>query len=93
MTAIGNPPLVIPSELVELTGLGEQEFKIELAIFMYKKFNLSSGKTARFAGMPRVAFLHELGKRKIPLNYDEEEAMHDVEAMKAFNEKFPVKPQ
>jgi predicted HTH domain antitoxin len=92
MTTVENTPLVIPSELVKLTGLGEQELKIELAIYFYKKFNLSSGKAARFAGIPRVVFFHELGKRKIAVNYDEQDALHDVEAMKAFNEKHPISP-
>jgi len=93
MTTVENAPLVIPLELVKMTGLDEQELKIELAIYFYKKFNLSSGKAARFAGIPRVAFFHELGKRNIPVNYDENDALHDVEAMKAFGEKYPTSPK
>lgn len=81
--------MLIPAEIVQMTGKDEQELKIELAIFFYKKFNLSSGKAARFAGIPRFAFFHELGKRNLTVNYDEEDAKHDVEAIKKFNEKFP----
>jgi len=92
MAAVENAPLIIPSEFVKLTGLNEQELKIELAIYFYKKFNLSSGKASRFAGIPRVAFFHELGKRKIAVNYDEHDALHDVEVMKAFGETPPTQP-
>jgi predicted HTH domain antitoxin len=83
--------LTIPSEIVESLGKDEIELKIELAIFFYKKFNLSSGEAAKFAGIPRVAFWHELGKRKIPINYDEEDARQDIETIQRFNEKFPMK--
>lgn len=90
MPTVVNSPLIIPPEIIRMTGKDEQELKIELAIFFYKKFNLSSSKAARFADIPRVAFFHELGKRKISINYDEDDAKHDVEAMNAFNEKFPL---
>ena len=87
MTATENAPIFISSEVIQSLGMNEQEMRIELAIFFYKKLSLSSGEAAKFAQIPRVAFWHELGKRKIPINYDEDDALHDVETMQQFNEK------
>lgn len=80
--------VIIPNEILESIGKDEQEIKIELAVFFYKAFHLSSSKAAEFAGISRVAFWKELGKREIPLNYDEEDARHDVETILEFNAKF-----
>ena len=77
--------ITIPSEILERIGKDEQEIKIELAIFFYKDFNLSASKAAEFAGINRLAFWKELGNRQIPLNYDEEDAQHDVEVINEFN--------
>ncbi len=91
MLATDPVSLVIPSEIIQSIGKGELELRIELAIFFYKKFNLSSGEAAKFAEIPRIAFLHELGKRKLPVNYNEDDARHDVETMQRLSDKFPVK--
>ncbi|AEE50348.1 UPF0175 family protein [Haliscomenobacter hydrossis] len=80
--------VVIPNGILESIGKDEQEIKLELAVFFYKEFHLSSSKAAEFAGISRIAFWKELGKREIPLNYDEEDARHDVETMLEFNAKF-----
>ncbi|MBK9014543.1 MAG: UPF0175 family protein [Saprospiraceae bacterium] len=93
MTTIAeNRPLVIPPDVLQSIGLSEQSIKLELAIIFYKEFQLSSGKAARFAGISRVAFLHELGLRKIAINYDEADAQHDVEAINEFNKNSPQSP-
>lgn len=85
----GNPHFItIPSEILAHIDKDEQSIKIELAIFFYKEFNLSAAKAAEFAGINRLTFWQELSNRQIPLNYDEEDALHDVKVISEFNEKF-----
>jgi len=40
---------------------------------------IPAGKAGEFAGLSRVEFWEELGKRDIPLNYDVKEFEQDVE--------------
>ncbi len=82
-------PIIIPIEVLQNLGKTEKDLKIELAVMFYRQFNLPSGQAAQFAGISRVGFFYELGKRNIPINYDESDALHDVEAIKKFNQKFP----
>lgn len=85
-----NSPLTIPADVVQSIGKSDEEIKIALAIFFYKEFGLSTAQAAGFAEMSRVAFLQELGKRKIPINYDASDELHDAETMRQFNEEFTV---
>jgi len=51
---------------------------LERAIQLYQEGILSSGKASKVAGISRIAFQKELGKRQIPVNYDEEELEKDL---------------
>jgi len=39
------------------------------------------GKASEFAGMNRILFQKELGKREVPVNYDEGELERDLETL------------
>lgn len=60
----------IPIETLNQLGKSESDLKMDFAIFLYTELTLSSAKCAAVAEVPRVVFLDELGKRKIPLHYD-----------------------
>jgi predicted HTH domain antitoxin len=81
--------IIIPKEMAQLSGKTEQELKIEIAIFFYKNLNLSSSQAADFANIPRYQFFRELGNRNIPINYEEEDALQDVEMAKTYRQKMP----
>ncbi len=82
------PPLVISPDFLRLLGKSEQEVKIELAIFFFTSHYLSTGQAARFAGMSRVEFWEELGKREIPIfDYEEANLREEVESLRSFNAK------
>jgi len=51
---------------------------LERAIQLYQEGTLSSGKASKVAGISRIAFQKELGRRQIPVNYDEEELEKDL---------------
>lgn len=90
MAATVTAPLIIPAEILESIGKDDHVIRLELAIFFYKEFDLASGEAAKFAGISRVTFWRELGKRHIPINYDEGDAQQDVRAIEKFNKKFPL---
>jgi len=71
----------IPKDVIEQSGMTEAEVKLSLALFFYVEFKMSSGRCAKFAGIPRVKFFDELGKRGLPLNYDEEALKQDLETI------------
>lgn len=83
--------ITIPPEVLLATGKETDELKIELAIFFYKNFNLSTGEAAKFAEISRVSFNSELGKRSIAINYDSKDVEDDLNAIAIFNKKFPLK--
>ena len=77
--------VIIPKEFASLAGKTENELKLELAIFFYKAFKISSGKAARFAGIPRVVFYRELGNHKVPVNYDVADFEQDLKTLEKLN--------
>lgn len=91
MADVQTSPVIIPANILVSIGRPERELKIDLAIFFYKEFQLSAGKSAQFAGLSRVEFWQELAVRKVAINYDESDALHDVEAMRLFGQKHPAK--
>ena len=82
------PPLTISPDFLRLLGKSEQEVRVELAVFFYTSHYLSTGQAARFAGMSRVEFWEELGKRKISIFDYEEASLHEeVESLRNFKAK------
>ncbi|MFA4702073.1 UPF0175 family protein [Pyrococcus kukulkanii] len=59
----------------------EKEIMLPAAIELYREGKLSLGKAAEFAGLTVREFLYGLRKRKIPINYTEEEAEKDVKTV------------
>jgi predicted HTH domain antitoxin len=43
---------------------------------------VSLGRAAEIANMPSPAFLHELGRRKIPINYGVEDLRQDLASLR-----------
>ena len=66
--------ITLPDIDVEELGKTEPEIRLDLAVFLYLVWNLPAGRCAAYAGVPKVIFLDELGKRGIPVNYDLEKA-------------------
>lgn len=73
--------LIIEDKDLELVQMSEEELRLEIAIMLYEKGKVSAGKASDFSGMNRILFYRELAKREIPVNYDEEELMRDLETI------------
>ena len=75
--------MILTIEELELDAIEMtlQELKLEIAVLLYAKGKLSMGKASRIADMNRILLQKELGKRKVPMNYDEAELERDLETL------------
>ncbi len=76
--------LEVPDDVFVSMNLDKKQFTEEvkkiLAFYLFSQGSLSSGKAAKLAGMNRVDFLLEAGKRKINwLPYGEEELKRELQ--------------
>ena len=77
--------VTIPSERLSNVTLNERDAVVDIAIGLYKREQVSLGRAAEVAGLSSVAFLAELGHRRIPINYSVADLKSDIAAL---NEKF-----
>ena len=76
-------PVLISDETLEEAGLTEQEARIEVACRLFDIGKLHLWPAAQLAGMSRVEFEGELGRRKIPVYRPTvEDLEHDVATLK-----------
>ena len=75
--------LKIPEDVMDALRLPpdevEAELRKELALALYQRGVLSSGKARAFAGMTRWEFEEILGKRRIRRHYTEKNLKEDIE--------------
>jgi predicted HTH domain antitoxin len=55
----------------------EPEIKLNLALFFFQEDLFTLAQASEFAGICRLEFQQELGKRKIPVHYDEVDLERD----------------
>lgn len=73
---------LIPDDIIEATGMSENELKIEIAVQLFKLEKITLEQASRLAGMPRLEFQHLLASRKISIHYDIEDFKNDLETLK-----------
>lgn len=73
--------LIINDKDLKTAQLSEDELRLEIAILLYEKGQFSMGQAGKFAGMNRISFQKELGRRKISVNYDMEELERDLKTL------------
>ena len=59
--------LLLEDELVKILEIPESDLKLEIAILLFQKDKISSGKAAEIVGIPVLEFWKELSKRNIDL--------------------------
>ena len=62
--------VTIPDERIGSIQIDERDVLVDIAIGLYKREQASLGRAAEIANMSSPAFLDELGRRKIPINYE-----------------------
>lgn len=81
--------IILPGDLSEYSGKTEEEFRLALAIFLYRELKVPVGKAGQVARLSRIEFWEELGKRNISINYDVEDFEQDVENIRRCRSKSP----
>ena len=68
----------LPDADVESLHLTNEQARLELAVGLYAGREVTLGRAAKIAGTTYIAFMHEIGKRGICINYTEQDALDDV---------------
>ncbi|MEL6652842.1 MAG: UPF0175 family protein [Bacteroidota bacterium] len=69
----------IPDEILNQVNLSEQNLRLELALLLFQKYELSFGQARRLSGMDIISFQKALAANKIPLHYNIEDFERDLQ--------------
>jgi predicted HTH domain antitoxin len=69
-------PVLLPEDIER--QFTPEDIKLHLALGLFLDHRVGLGQGATIAGVSQSEFLHELGKRRIPVQYDEADALADV---------------
>lgn len=70
--------LVIEDDLVEASGLSEQELFLEIVLMLFRSNKISLGKASELTGMHRMQFQKLLADRDLCVHYDIAEFHEDL---------------
>jgi predicted HTH domain antitoxin len=62
-----------------------EEIKLHLAMGLFLDHRITLGQGAAIAGLSQGRFLQELGKRRIPVHYDESDANADARTVEQWS--------
>jgi len=79
--------LDIPDNLLSGVSISKEDVMLDLALGLFVDRRLSIGRAARLAGQSVSAFMRELGKRRIPIHYEEDDLTADIKTIAAFHEQ------
>jgi predicted HTH domain antitoxin len=75
--------LHLPDDLVRGIDMSEEQWMLDLAIGLYVDRRLTLGRAAELARISKPAFLDELGRRQITINYDVDDLEGDLQTIAA----------
>jgi predicted HTH domain antitoxin len=70
--------LTVPDEIAAQTGCTSDELLFNLAVGLLLDGRLTLGRASLLAGLSKSAFIDELGRRHIPMPYDEKDLAEDL---------------
>ncbi len=70
--------VIISDSILQQADMSEEEFKLELGLFLFSRGILTMGKASEFAGVSQFEFQRAMAARGIHISYDEEEFEHDL---------------
>ena len=68
--------IVLPEEVER--HFTPDDLKLHLALGLFIDQRVTLGQAASIAGVSQSQFIHELGNRRIPIHYEEADALADV---------------
>jgi len=73
--------VTIPDDRIGDIQVSEHDALVDIAIGLYKREQVSLGRAAEIANMSSPAFLGELGRRRIPINYGVNDLRQDLSSL------------
>lgn len=74
--------LTVPDEFAGQTGCSSSDLLFDLAVGLLLDGRLTLGRAAGLAGLTKPAFLDELGRRRIPMPYDERDLAAELQTLR-----------
>ena len=74
--------VTISPERLGSVALSERDALVDIAIGLYKREQVSLGRAAEIAGVTTPEFLSELGRRRIPVNYEVADLQADLNTLR-----------
>jgi predicted HTH domain antitoxin len=78
--------VVISDDIMQAADISEAELRLEIAILLYDKKKLSTGKARQLAGLPIIEFRKELASRGICVHYDLNNFQEELETLKTLGD-------
>jgi predicted HTH domain antitoxin len=78
----GRVKITIEDELLQGLNLSDGEARIVLAVGLYADRRVTLGRGAHIAGISQPEFQRDLGRRRVPVNYDVAEFEADLHALR-----------
>ena len=77
----------IPDNLLAGAHISKEDVMLDLALGMFIDRRLSLARAAKLAGRSISVFMHELGKRSVPIHYEDEDLAMDIKTVALFREQ------
>ena len=74
--------LVISDEIIQASGLTENELLLELILLLFQQDKLSLGKATELLNISQIRFQHLLSERGLCIHYDVDEFREDIQHLK-----------
>ena len=72
---------------MNLGPLTSEQARLAFAIGLYTDQRVSLGRAAKIAGIPYIAFMDEMDRQGICMNYSMEDLQHDIEMVEKLSRK------
>ncbi len=72
----------LPDKEIGDLRLTNEEARLDFAVGLYARHEVSLGRAAKIAGISYTDFMHAIGQRGICINYTAEDAQQDVETVR-----------
>lgn len=73
--------LIVPDDVVRGSGLSETEFRLEIAVALFRDNHLTLGQASRLAVLSQAEMMSVLAARNIPQHYTLEDLQQDLETL------------
>lgn len=70
--------LSIPDSILSQANISPDQFRTEIAVFLYRQQMLSIGQARKIAQLDLISFQQELAKRGVNIHYDVAEFEKDL---------------